>query len=69
MDLLVEFRPPEVTYCGVIGRDIEQDFRRAAAGHISVAVPHACYQVGLMERMKKAHIRSLNCLPSISNVV
>lgn len=53
MDLLVEFRPPEGTYCGVIGRDIEQDFRRAAAGHISVAVPHACYQVGLMERMKK----------------
>ena len=66
---MVEFRSPELTYCGVIGRDIEQDFRGAAAGHISVAVPHTCYQIGLMERMKKTDIRSLNCLSSISIII
>lgn len=36
-----------VTYCGVVGRDIEQNFRGASAGYVSVAVPDARDQVGL----------------------
>lgn len=37
------------TYCGVIGCHVEKDFRGTSTGHISVAVPHAGYHVGLEE--------------------
>lgn len=41
------------TYCGVIGRDIEQNFRGASAGYVSVAVPHTRDQVGLTSHGKR----------------
>lgn len=37
------------TYCGVIGRHVEKDFRGTSAGHVSVAVPHTGNHVGLWE--------------------
>lgn len=51
-----------VTYCGVVGRDIEQNFRGASAGYISVAVPHARDQVGLTSngRRTNTQIRNAN---------
>lgn len=68
---MIEDRSSEVTYRGVIGRDIEQDFRSAPAAHISVAVPHTCYQVGLISDGKrtKAQIRSLNRVMSVSPIM
>lgn len=48
MGLMAEYGSSEATYRGVIGRDIEQDFRSPSAAHISVAVPHTCNQVGLI---------------------
>lgn len=59
---MIPYRSSEVTYRGVIGRDIEQDFRSTPAAHISVAVPHTCYQVSLipdrMTKIRKIQIRS-----------
>ena len=45
---MVQSRSSEVTYCGVIGGNVEQDFRSTPAAHISVAVPHTCYEVSLI---------------------
>lgn len=45
--VLVKYWQCEETYCGVIGCDVEKNFRGTSAGHISVAVPHAGYHVGL----------------------
>lgn len=41
-----------VTYRGVVGGDVEQNFGGASAGDVPVAVPHARYQVGLASQGK-----------------
>lgn len=42
-----------VTYGGVVGGDVEQNFRGASAGYVSVAVPHARDQVGLPSKERE----------------
>lgn len=48
-----------MTYCGVVGGDIEQNLGGASAGDVSVAVPHTRDQVGLTPhgRRTNTHIR------------
>lgn len=55
------------TYGGVIGRDVQQDFRSTPSAHISVAVPHASYQVCLrMGRKKtKTHVRHMDYITQL----
>lgn len=48
------------TYGGVVGRDIQQNFRGASAGYVSVAVPHAGDQVGLTSSGRRRN-------PQVSN--
>lgn len=43
-----------MTHRGVVGGDVEQDFRTASAVHVPVAVPHAGDQVGLGRDGRKA---------------
>lgn len=47
------YRPSDVTHRCVIGRNVEEDFRGTPAAHISVAVPHTCYQVRLTTDIKE----------------
>ena len=36
-----------MTYCGIVGGDVDQDLSGASSTHIPVAVPHTGDQVGL----------------------
>lgn len=50
MCVCVHYAIKEVTYCGVICCDINQDLGGTSTTHIPVAIPYTANQVGLQEK-------------------